>query len=281
MAKKVKEPEFIMSALNTPMLNYRTYVMSNQEKLMTSLLAFIVGGVIGLAFYGGQFRDANGIATIATQICDLVVFCLTGIVAVLIFFPMRKKQLKDKRRKELTGQFRSFLDALGVALSSGMNISEALISTSTDLETQYSKDAYIVAEVREMVNGIRNNVPIEDSLASFGERSEIEDVKNFATVFSICYRAGGNLKNIVRRTNYILSEKLEIGEEIETSLASNKAQFNAMMVIPVAMMLLLRGMSSSFAASFSTVAGVTAITIAIGLFVAAYKLGQKIMDIKG
>jgi hypothetical protein len=47
------------------------------------------------------------------------------------------------------------------------------------------------------------------------------------------------------------------------------------------MMLLLRTMSSDFAASFSTVPGVIAITVAIGIFVLSYKLGQKIMDVKG
>lgn len=281
MAKKEKEPQYIMSALNTPMLNYRTYVMDNQEKTMTFLMAFIVGGIVGLAFYGGQFRDAEGIATTATQICNIVIFVLVGIAATYIFFPMRAKQLKDKRRMQLTQQFRSFLEALGVALSSGMNVTESLYSVYDDLKAEYSQDAYMVAEVKEMIDGVQNNVPIEDMIVSLGERSEVEDIKNFGVVFSICYRAGGNMRDIVRRTNYILSEKIEIGEEIETSLASNKSQFNAMMVIPVVMMLLLRLMSSSFAASFSTVAGVTAITIAIGLFIAAYKLGQKIMDIKG
>ena len=118
-------------------------------------------------------------------------------------------------------------------------------------------------------------------MASFGERSQIDDIKNFGVVFEVCYRAGGNIKDIVRRTNDIISEKIEVGEEIETALASNKSQFTAMMVIPVIMMLLLRMMSSSFAAAFATAPGVIAITIAIGFFLAAYRLGQKIMDIKG
>ena len=132
-----------------------------------------------------------------------------------------------------------------------------------------------------MIDGIQNNIPIEDMMKSLGERSEIEDIKNFGTVFEICYRAGGNMKDIVRRTNNIISEKIEISNEIETALASNKSQFSAMMVIPVVLMLMLRMMSSSFAASFATIPGIISITIAIGLFFAAYKLGQKIMNIKG
>lgn len=280
MVKKNHEPQYIMSALNMPMLNYKTYVMRSQEKMMTFLLAFVVGGIIGLTFYGGQFRDAEGLATSATTISNIIIFVLVGLVAWSIFYPMRCKQLQEKRKKELTQQFRSLLEALAVSLSSGMNMSESFISAYNDLKVEYSEKAYIVAEVKEMMDGIQNNIPIEDMMISFGERSQIEDIKNFGVVFEICYRAGGNMKDIVRRTNTIISEKIEIAEEIETALASNKSQFSAMMVIPVVMVLLLRMMSSSFAASFATIPGVTAISVAIGLFYVAYRLGQKIMDIK-
>ena len=178
-------------------------------------------------------------------------------------------------------QFRSLLETLAVSLSTGMNMSESMISAYNNLKIQYTEDAYIVSEVKEMIDGIQNNIPVESMMVSLGDRSSIEDIKNFGIVFEICYRAGGNMKDIVKRTNSIISEKIEIAEEIETELTSNKSQFTAMMVIPVILMLLLRVMSSSFAASFATVPGVIAITIAIGIFIGAYKLGQKIMDVSG
>lgn len=270
-----------MSALNTPMLNYKTYVMTAREKMITFLIAFVVGGIVGLIFYGGQFRDADGITTTATTICNIVIFVLVGIAAWFLYYPMRCKQLQSKRKNELAMQFRSLLEALAVSLSSGMNMSESLLSAYNDLKVEYSDNACIVQEVKEMIDGVQNNIPIEEMMKSFGERSQIEDIKNFGIVFEISYRAGGNMKDIVRRTNSIISEKIEISEEIETALTSNKSQFTAMMVIPVVLMLMLRMMSSSFAASFATAAGITAITVAIGIFYAAYRLGQKIMDIKG
>lgn len=263
------------------MLNYKTYVMSVQEKIFNFLLAFVIGGVAGIVFYGGQFKDADGLATFATTISNIVIFAVIGVGAGCIFIPMRKKQLLEKRRLELTKQFRSLLETLAVSLSSGMNMSESLISAYNDLKLEYSERAYIVSEVKEMIDGLQNNIQIEEMMESLGERSEIEDIKNFGLVFSISYRVGGNLKDIVRRTNNIISEKIQINEEIQTALTSNKSQFNAMMVVPVVMMLLFRLMSSSFAASFSTIPGIIAITFAIGLFFAAYKLGQKIMDIRG
>lgn len=281
MAKKEQEPQYIMSPLNTPMLNYKAYYMNKKEKIITFFIAFIVGGVAGLAFYGGQFKDEDGLSTTATFIYDIILFCVIGIVANIIYTPMRKKKLKQKRKTELTKQFRSFLEAIAVSLSSGMNISDSLNGTYNDLVTEYSEDAYIVAEVKEMIEGMQNNIPIEDMIDSFGERSEIDDIKNFSMVFGVAYKAGGNIKDIVKKTNNIISEKIEITNEIETALTSNKSQFSAMMCIPVVMMLLLRLMSTTFSSSFATIPGIVAMSIAIVIFIISYKLGQKIMDIKG
>ncbi|MCD8086239.1 MAG: type II secretion system F family protein [Clostridiales bacterium] len=281
MGKKAREPQYIPSALNTPMLNYRVYYMSAAEKLLTFLLAAVVGGGVGLIFYGGQFKDEDGLATTATYIGNIVIFLVVGVIVGSVFLSVRSRKLRDKRKTQITHQFRELLSALAASLSSGMNMQESLESACNDLTLEYSEDAYIVQEVKEMLNGIKNNVPLEETIAFFGERSEIDDIKSFGIVFSMCYRTGGNLKDIVRRTNNIISEKIEISEEIETTISSNKSQFNVMIVFPVVLVLMLRYMSSSFAASFSTVPGIIAITVAIVIFAVAYFTAQSIMDIKG
>ena len=281
MAKKERGPQFIPSALNTPMINYNEYYMNIQEKILTFLLGFGGGGAVGLVFYCNQFLDEDGNPTLASMIGNVIIFVLVGLIACKFVFPMRREQLRKKRIKDLRKQFRSFLEAIAVSLSSGMNISDSLLSAYNDLKVEFSENAYIVIEVKEMIDGLQNNIAIEDMMASLGERSSIEDVKNFGTVFEMCYRAGGNMKDVVRRTCDIISEKIEIEGEIETALTSNKTQFSVMMIIPVGMVLMIRTMMPSFAASFSTVPGFIAMTIAIGVFIGAYKLGNKITDVKG
>lgn len=279
--KKEKEPRYILSPLGTELNNYRVYYMSIWEKLLTFFAALVIGGFCGLVFYGNQFLDSTGYPTGATKIGNMVIFVSIGLLAGFYSLPTRAESLKKKRQQELALQFRSLLEALAVSLSSGMNMSDSLQAAYKDLRMEYTDKADIVGEVEEMILGIQNNIEIEEMILSLGERSENADIKNFATVFSVSYRAGGNIKDIVRRTGNIISEKIEINGEIETALSSNKVQFKAMMVIPVVMMLMLRGMSSDFAASFSTLPGILATTVAIILFGIAYVIGQKIMDIKG
>ena len=279
--KKEKLPQYIPSALNTPMTNYRTYVMSAKEKIINGLLIFIIGGLVALVFYGGQFLDEDGLRTQATLISDIVIFVIFGLLVTKIYMPIRREKLREKRKTRLTQQFRSFLESMAVSLSSGMNVPESLNGAYNDLKIEYTDDADMIKEVEEMIKGIQNNIAIEVMIRDLGNRSEIDDIKNFAEVFAVSYRAGGNLKDVVRKSSTIISEKIEISAEIETALASNKMQFNAMMVIPVVLVLMLRFMSSDFAASFSTVTGIFVTTIALCIFFAAYKLGNKIMKVKG
>ncbi len=281
MAKKERIPQYVMSQLNTPMLNYRVYVIPTQKKIMLILGLFVIGGLLGQVFYGNLFLNSDGEMTKASYISNFVVFIIVGLIVKKVAYPMVLDRLKSKRKMELTNQFRSFLEAIAVSLSSGMNVPDALISANNDLRMEYTDDSYIVKEVQEMINGIQNNLSIEVMLKDFGARSEIIDIQNFSEVFAVGYRAGGNLKDIVRKTSDIIGDKIEMSAEIETAIASNKTQFDVMMIVPIVIIILLRTMSSQFAASFSTVAGVFATTVAIGIFVGAYKLGQKIMKITG
>ena len=282
MAKKEKntEPQYYMSAINNPVLNYNVYIMKPTERLLFFLLTFIAGGLVGLIFYGGLFK-VEGEATFATFISNIVVFAGVGFLSSKIFMKVINNALRNKRLKKLKTQFRDFLDSLSNSLSGGMNVNDAIMNSYDDLESQYSPDAYIVKEVGEMINGIHNNIPIEEMLRDFGTRSGNDDIANFATVFETAYRTGGNIKDIIRRTTDIISEKIMIAEEIQTKITSNKLQMQIMNVIPIFLVLMLRMSSSEFDAAFGSIVGVICMTIGVGFFLAAYKMGQKMMDIKG
>lgn len=278
--KKEKESQYMASALNNPILNYRVYEMKGSQKIMYSVLVIVAGGIIGLIFYGGLFKQ-DGAATLATHISNVVVFGIAGMITWKIFFPALQERFRQKRLRALKIQFRDFLTMVSNSLSSGANMNDAIMNAYQDLEQQYSQDAYMTIEVREILYGLQNGIPIEESLNNFGRRSGIEDVSNFATVFTTCYRTGGNIKEIVRRTTNVISEKMIISEEIETKLTSNKVQMYAMNVIPVVVVLMMRIMSSEFAAGFSSFLGVIAMTVAVAMFVAAFRMGEKIMDVRG
>lgn len=280
MGKNSNQAQYLTSKINTSVLDYRVYVMTASERLKYVLLLMLAGGIVGLIFYGGLFMK-DGKATILTTISNVVVFLLAGLISAKSFIPVISQTLKKKRQNTLKKQFCDFASALTNALSGGMNMSDSLQAVYSDLRMQYAEDSLIVVEVQEIINGMNNNIPVETMFEDFAQRSGVADIESFATVFTTCYRTGGDLKSVVRRTTDIISEKMMISSEIETAITSNKMQMNIMNVLPIVIVLMMRLMSAQFSESFSSLVGVVGLTITAGLTFASYKMGQKILDIKG
>lgn len=283
MSKKKKapsEPLYEVSGTNRQMINYKVYKMSANEKALYFILAFVIGAAVAYLFYGGIGKDDYGNATAVTYICDIVIMTVIGLVAGRLFMPIRKEQIIASRKKKLRTQFIDLLDSLATSISSGKNVPNAFIAAREDLLVQYQPDAYIVQEVDNIISGIQNNIDVSSMLINFGERSGIQDIRTFGRVFETAYSKGANLKDVVRNSHMILSNKCEIEVEIETKVASNKNEQNIMLIMPVILILMIKMAGSDFASNFTTPTGILCTTIAVGTFVAAYFLGRKILNIE-
>ena len=273
------EPLYEVSGTNRQMINYKVYKMSANEKSLYFILAFVVGAAVAYLFYGGIGKDDYGNPTILTYILDVVIMAVVGFAASKLFMPVRKEQIIDARKKTLRKQFIDLLDSLATSISSGKNVPNAFVAAREDLLVQYQPDAYIVQEVDNIISGIQNNLDVGAMLLNFGERSGIQDIRTFGRVFETAYSKGANLKDVVRNSHLILSNKCEIETEIETKVASNKNEQNIMIIMPVILVAMLK-MSGDFAANFTTPTGIICTTVAIAAFVGSYFLGRKILKIE-
>lgn len=278
--KKIIEPQYYTSATNIPTYNYKVYHMKAIEKILYFIGAFIVGAAVGYLFYGGIGKDEFGNPTTITWILDITISCLAGIAAGMAFIPMRIEQIIKKQQKRLRTQFRDMLEAFNTSLGAGKNVVDSFHTVYGDLKVQYDEGTYILNELEVILSGMANNVDIEDLLEDFGKRSGIEDIVSFANVFRICYRKGGNIKDTIRSTHSILSDKMEITEDIETVVTANKTEQKIMIVMPIVLIGMIKMMSPDFASNFTTITGVISTTIAIVLFVVSYIIGKIVLDIK-
>lgn len=278
--KKEQEPQYYLSPTHIETLNYKVYYMSKKEKILYFLLAFAVGAVVGYLFYGGIGKDEFGNPTAITYILNVLIPTVVGLIAGKFFLPMRTEQIVNKRRKQLNVQFRDMLDGITTSLGAGNNVMNSFNSVYNDLKIQYSEDAFILKELEVILSGIQSNFNIEDLLEDFGTRSGIDDITSFANVFKICYRKGGNIQDVIQSTHAILSKKMEIKEDIETTVSGSKMDQMIMIVMPILLIGMIKVMSPEFAANFVTTSGLVATTIAIVMFVASYFVGKAIMDIK-
>jgi len=278
--KKELEPQYYMSATNMQTYNYNVYHMSQTEKIVYFIIAFVVGALVGYLFYGGIGKDEFGRPTTLTYVLNILIPGIVGTVAGVLFVPIRTEQIIEKKKSKLNSQFRDMLEALSTNLGAGKNVMDSFKSVYDDMKIQYEEDAFILRELEVIISGMANNIDIEDLLMDFGVRSGNDDIQSFANVFKVCYRKGGNIKETIRATYKILSDKMEILEEIETMVTSSKTEQNIMVVMPIALIGIIKLMSPEFGDNFVTPAGIVATTIAIVLFVASYFVGKSILRIK-
>lgn len=274
------EPQWFTSVTNLPTYNYKVYYMSKLEKILYFLLAFAIGAVVGYLFYGGLGRDEFGQRTTLSWILDISIPGIVGLVAGRIFVPTRTKQIRDKNARTLNSQFRDFLEAFNTSIGAGKNVVDSFHAVYDDMRIQFEEDAFIVKELEVILSGMANNFDVEDLMEDLGNRSGNDDIVSFANVFRISYRKGGNLKDTINTTHSILSDKMEIKEEIETMVSASKMEQTVMIFMPIALIGIMKSMSPDFAANFATPAGVASTTIAIGLFIVSYFVGRKILNIK-
>ncbi len=172
------------------------------------------------------------------------------------------------------------LEAFNTSLGAGKNVTDSFHSVYEDLKVQYEEDAYILKELEVILSCMDNNVDLEVPLADFGARSGVDDIVSFANVFKICYHKGGNIKDTIRNTHEILSDKMEIAEEIETIVTGARSEQYLMLVMPILLIGMIKTMSADFAANFATPPGILATTVGIVMFVTAYLVGRAVLNIK-
>lgn len=257
--KEKREP---VQALIGEGIDYNIYTPSKKEKIIWFFLGMIVSGAVLYIFYE-----------------SIIASIVLGAVCGYFFIPIRTNQVIKKRQKRLTIQFRSLLDALSTSIGAGKNMFDSFTGAVEDLAVQFSMDADIVKEVNLIRIGLNNNIQIEDLLLNFAERSGVEDVRNFANVFATCYKKGGNIKDVIKNTASIIGDKIEIQMELETMVSGQKNEQNIMLVMPVVFIVVLKSMGGDLIDLESPI-GILSVTIALGIFVLAYFISKKILNIK-
>ena len=85
---------------------------------------------------------------------------------------------------------------------------------------------------------------------------------------------------MIRNTYDIINDKIEVREDIETTVSGSKYELIIMLVLPVFMVILMKSISEEFSDNFTTVSGVISTLISLGCTAVAYLMGKKILDFK-
>ncbi|PYG88515.1 tight adherence protein B [Ruminiclostridium sufflavum DSM 19573] len=246
------------------MIDYNSYLIGIRLKIIYFSIAAIFLFAVSYMFYRNVLFSA--------------VMCPLGI----LYLKYKRKQIISARRYELNLQFKDLLASLSSSLSAGRALENAFENALEDLHVLYpSGEAYIIKETEVILHKLSYNITVEEALRELAERSDIDDIINFSDVITICKRTGGNLIDAIKNSAAIISDKIEMKQEIETILSSRKLEQKILNVMPIGMVFILSVTASDYIEPvFTTSQGRTAMTVCLLMLMAAFFLSSKIMNIK-
>lgn len=243
--------------------DYAEYHFSLKEGALAVLEGMFVVAMIGYFFYRSWLA------------------CLFLLPVFALFIKERKRELAKKRRQELSLQFKDLVLALLTNVKAGYSIENALRESYRDIELLYGADSPICLEVQHMVRGLENNVILEKLLFDLGVRSRLPDIMQFADVFLIAKRSGGNLTEILEKTAGVIEQKTETDKEIQLMVSAKKMEQKIMNMVPFLIIFYIGTTSRGFFdVLYHNLVGVAVMTACLLFYGAAYLLSRRIVEIE-
>ncbi len=199
-----------------------------------------------------------------------------------VFFCRLRRRKGERKREELTEQFRECILAVSTLLGAGYSVENAFMECEQDMELMYGRDALICEELKVVRRGLNINVSLEELLTDFGERSGCEEVVQFAEVFSIAKRSGGNLAEIIKASAELISRKAELKKEVDTLLSGKKMELTIMKLMPFVILVYIGSANPGyFDILYGNLYGVLIMTGCLGAYIGAYLLGDFVIKKMG
>lgn len=206
---------------------------------------------------------------------------LGGAVTGVAYIFVAQRDAIEKRLKKLRVQFFDMLEALSVSMRAGNPVLKALQSAREDLVLIHSERSDIIAELDLILSKFENAVPLSEAFADFAQRSGLEDVGSFASVYATIEGKSSRADEIVRETQQIISDKMEIEMEIDTLMTAAKSEVNIMLFMPLVILLVIGYAGAGFMdAIYTEPMGRAVATGGLIVFIISFIMARKFSSVQ-
>ncbi len=215
--------------MSCDVINYSEYKISLKEYVKYYACTSILGFVIGYIFFE------------STQ--AILLFCLLPILGKKVY----KNYLIEKRIEALNLQLKDFFYTISSYISTGNSMNYALDMTLIQLSDMYKTDDYIIKDLKWIVNAIEEtNTNADIALKEWAKRTTLDDLRDFAEVYSICRLTGGDMTKVINQTSQMLIEKISISKEIKLLASQKRFEGRIMIAMPFMIILFIKTFSTGY-----------------------------------
>ena len=212
----------------------------------------------------------------------LVLLALLGgaVMGTVNIFVAQQKAIR-KRLDRLRTQFFDLLEAMGVSMRAGSPVLKALESARDDLVLIHGEESDIITELDLILGRFHNAVPLSEAFSDLAQRSGLEDIASFAAIYATIEGKSSRVDEIIRETQTVIADKMEIEMEIDTLMAAAKSEVNIMLFMPLVILLVIGYAGAGFMdVIYTEPIGRVVATGGLGVFILSYILAQKFSNVK-
>ena len=211
-----------------------------------------------------------------------------SLVAVPFLCPLlwlwHRERREGRRKKEqarLCWMFREWILLLSASLSAGYSVENAFRQSYRELQLMFPKGGPMLNALKDMLARAENNQGAEVMLKEFAAAYPLPEIRSFVDVFCAAKYSGGSLNLVIRSTAAQIAQIMDTRREIETMLSSRAYEQKIMSVMPAAILLYLRVGSAEFLEGlYHCLPGAAVMTVCLIIYLAAYLLGKRLVDIE-
>lgn len=250
-----------------PQLRIPDYTVSNST-VFDHILAFAMGFAAGFL-----------VLFIFYKIIPLAI--LGGVIVGVVNIFVAQQKAIQKRIRHLRTQFFDLLEAMSVAMRAGNPVLKALESARDDLVLIHGEGSDIITELDIILSRFRNAVPLSAAFSDLAERSGLEDIESFASIYATIEGKSSRADEIIRETQSVIADKMEIEMEIDTLMSAAKSEVNIMLFMPLVILLVIGYAGAGFMdAIYTEPIGRMVATGGLIVFIISYIMARKFSSVK-
>lgn len=197
------------------------------------------------------------------------------------YMKIKESECRAKHINILKAEFKEMLEVFQTSISAGFSPENSIKHTRDEMRTLGYGSGIVARELEFMLNKFKLNVPVSDMFMDWGRRSRLRDIEDFVQIFNISGKTGGNTVQIIKDSAKSISEKIEVERDIATILAARKYEQKIINAIPLFILLYVDFSSKGFLTPlYSGLVGRGIMTICLLVYLSAYRISAKIMDIE-
>ena len=225
--------------------------------------------------------EGAGIAALAAFLCFRSVVALLAAPPVIAAF-LHYKEEQKKHRIYLAQQteFKNLMADLYSTTAAGGTLEKALRDALQEMKRSGGRYPVLTPQMERVIVELDRNIPVDKVLDHFGNRCGDPEIQHFVQVLKAAAGSGGSLADIIRRTSEMAALRAEMNAEIETMLAGRKAELKVMLAVPAGILLYMNlGSPEYMSVLYQAAAGRVIMCAALALYIAAFVIGRRILDV--